>query len=184
MRVPLCITELLIKGWVSFFLSFLFSENRQKTAILTKAPVGVGWVGCLHLILKIIVSHPDSSHSNNWRSKCSFAKYWGSLETDVGSGTSNYIHCYKPQVESLTKETFHDNKANNRRQKQLQISKFHLVPKVNYKRNHLKLFLRWFSSDIWKAPKLQKNLCYIQPSHLWFWPTFGCKLPWENLCPH
>lgn len=130
---------------LGFFLSFLFSENRQKTAILTKAPVGVG---CLHLILKIIMSHPDSFHSKNWRSKCSFAKYWGSLETDVGSGTSNYIHCYKPEVESLTKEMFYDNKANNQRQKQLQISKFHLVPKVNYKRNHLKLFLRWFGFGV------------------------------------
>lgn len=129
--VPLCITKLLKKVR---FLSFLFSENRQKAAILTEA----SGVGCLLLILKIIVSHLDSSLFNNWRSKCSFAKYWGSFETDVASGTSNCIHFYKPQV-SLTKETFRDPQTNNQWQKQVQILKFHLVHKVLYKRNHLRL---------------------------------------------
>lgn len=118
------------------FLSFLFSENRQKASILTEA----SGVGCLLLILKIIVSHLDSSCSNNWRSKCSFAKYWGSFETDVASGTGNYIHFYKPQVEGLTKEMFYDPQANNQGQKQVQILKFHHVSKMLYKRNHLRLF--------------------------------------------
>ena len=128
------------------------------------------------------MSHLDSSCSNNWRSKCSFAKYWGSFETDVASGTSNYIHFYKPQVEALTKEMFYDPQANNQWQKQVQILKFHLVPEVLYKRNHLRVF----HSDIFQMPERCLN-CRKIPftlSHLisgFNNPTLWCKFPWENL---